>query len=567
MSQILLIRLIASLLVLVDFAVIVYRRGAHATLRQPAFGIGPAAGDWTRTHAAIATRNSTVTFRRPLKEDTEATTPQNSSPTIHSLNRRSRSQNAFRVLRNEEGQAMVMVALCLTSLVGVVGFAIDVGHCRYVQNNLQTVADAAALAGAAEVRICGGTKNCSVMQTAAEQAVIENGYAVTTFNTECSGSTGATGLTLMVNNPTCALSGDPNSGATKLNYVETVVTDQVPTYFGRVIGINTVQVTARAEAERGVGGPCIYALDPTGADAILLVAGVLVDVKCDIVDESNNAAALDCLVGLGIYAPRINVTGGAEGLLDGLLCGSTPAPKLGIPPPNPADPLAYLPEPTTANGSSSCGTTTSSPYTGSPHQVSILLGLLSTTTFNPGIYCGGINITAAVLSNVTFNPGTYILRQGAGGLLDLGTTGGLTITISALSSITGNGVTFYSETGSQPLVNGFSVTAPATLGLSSFNLSAPTSGEYGGVLFWEQSTNTAQSSFLLSLLNGSSVNGAIYVPDATVFYGVNALSTNYNILVAKDITFTAAVASAFGNNYATLESGSPLNGDNVMLVQ
>jgi hypothetical protein len=65
------------------------------------------------------------------------------------------------------------------------------------------------------------------------------------------------------------------------------------------------------------------------------------------------------------------------------------------------------------------------------------------------------------------------------------------------------------------------------------------------------------------------LNGAIYTPDAPLFYGVNALASasSYNILVAKDITFLAGIISSFGNNYSTLPGGSPLNGDDAVLVQ
>ncbi len=459
---------------------------------------------------------------------------------------------------------MVFVALCMTAIIGFIGLGVDVGHFRYVQRNMQTAADAVALAAAMEVRICGGIENCSAMQAAAQDALTENGYAIDNFITNCSGEPGS-GLTLMIDNPSCADPNDPNSGSQKLNYVEAVITNHVPTYFGRIVGIDSVTVTTRAEAERGVGGPCIYALDPNAAGAITLAAGVLVNSKCGIIDESDNSAALECLVGLGITAPSISVTGGAEGLLDGLLCGSQPPPKTNVARPNPNDPLAYLPTPDSA--SDACKTTTSSSYTGSPSQIQVLLGIGGNIVFNPGVYCGGIDITASVLGTIMFNPGIYILRQGPGGLLNIGTTGGLTITISALSKITGQGVTFYSEAGSNNLVHGFSITAPAILGLSDFNLSAPTSGEYGGILFFQAPDNTSQGSFLLDLAQGSSLNGAIYEPNATVFYGVSALSSTYNILVAKDITFLAGVITTFGNDYSTLESGSPLNGDNVSLVQ
>lgn len=479
--------------------------------------------------------------------------------------RRVRYLKAGAAISKESGQATIFAALCMTLLIAFMALAVDVGHFRYTQRNLQTAADAAALAAATEIRICGGTQNCTAMQTAAQAALTENGYTVDNFVINCSSQPGQ-GLTLMIDNPSCYNSSDPNrSGSQKLTYVEAVVTQHVPTYFGRIIGLNSVIASARSEAQRGVGGPCIYALDPSSAGAITLGVGVLLKSNCGIVDESSNSAALECAVGLGITAPSIKVTGGADGLLGGLLCGSHPPPHTHVAAPNPPDPLAYLPAPSTANDS--CGSTRSSPYTGSPSQVSVLLGLGSHIVFNPGVYCGGISITASVLGNITFNPGTYILRQGSGGLLGLGTTGGLTITVSALSTITGSGVTFYSEGGSSSTVNGFSITAPATLGLSNFNLSAPTSGEYGGVLFFEAHGNTSQSSFLLNLAQGSSLSGAIYAPSSTVAYGVGVLSSSYNILVAKDITFTAGIASSFGDDYSTLQSGSPLNGDNVALVQ
>jgi hypothetical protein len=402
------------------------------------------------------------------------------------------------------------------------------------------------------------------MQTAAQDAIVENGYSVDNFLTNCSGSSGS-GLTLMIDNPSCADPSDPNSGPQKLNYVEAVITNQVPTYFGRIMGINSITVTARAEAERGIGGPCIYALDPNGAGAITLAVGVLVNSRCGIVDESDSPEALECLVGLGITAPSISVTGGAVGLLDGLLCGSQPPPKTNVAPPNPPDPLAYLPVPSAAG--ESCGSSTSSPYTGSPTQVQVLVSLGSSTVFNPGVYCGGIEIVAPVAGTVTFNPGMYVLRQGSGGPLNVQTTGGLSISLGISSTITGEGVTFYSQEGTDQSANGFSVTAPLALGLSSLNLSAPTSGEYGGVLFFQAQGNTSPGEFALNLVGGSGLTGAIYEPSATVTYGVSALSSTYNILVAEDIDFLSGIDSTFGNDYSTLESGSPLNGDNVMLVQ
>lgn len=459
---------------------------------------------------------------------------------------------------------LVLLAVALPFFLVVLGLAIDVGHLRYEKRHLQSAADAAALAAALEIRICGDVENCSAMQAAASSALQENGYTSATILTNCAGSASGD-LTLMLNNPACAVAGDPNSGST--SYAEAVLTEKVPMYFAQLVGIRTETVAARAEAGR-ITGPCIVALGgPPGGPytddgAISLVAGVLVHSRCPVVDESSAQDALQCTASVGVTAPLINVSGGTAGLLGTpiSLCGLwTTRAHTNVAPLNPHDPMAYLPAPPNSSNPG-CGSRSGNTFTGSPSQVNILL--TGTYTFNPGVYCGGISITAALGANITFNPGTYILTQtSAGGLLGLGGNGGLNITVSALSRIVGQGVTFYSEGGPS------TITVPEMLGLSDFKLSAPTSGEYTGVLFFQPASNTSADTFLVSLAQGGVMNGAIYAPDATVNYGVTALSSSYNILVARDISFVAAVASEFGDDYSALSSGSPLNGNDVVLVQ
>ncbi|QHN02696.1 hypothetical protein FTO74_04405 [Granulicella sp. WH15] len=464
-------------------------------------------------------------------------------------------------LSDESGQVIVVAALCLVVMIAFVGLAVDVGHVRYAKRNLQNAADAAALAAAMEVRVCGGTANCPAMQAAAQSALVENGYAGSLLLTNCSGLAGAA-LTLTLNNGPCALgASDPNTG--KLSYAEVVVSQQLRTYFAKIVGFDNVPISARAEAAHGLGGPCIYALDPSGPGAITVVGGVGFTSTCAIVDESTSDAALACVVGLGISAPKISVSGGAAGLL----CGSTPPPTLHVPPPSPADPLAYLPAPT---GDACPSSSSGPPYYGSATPVNLTLPLLANIVFNPGVYCGGISITASLLSSITFNPGTYILKDGHSTILGIPqpTTGGLQINIGGLlSSISGSNVLFYNESTS----GGFSVVATSAIGgilpLGSFNLSANTQGEYAGILFFQAHGNTAPGTFVASLVSPSNLSGAIYMPDAQLNYAVGVITPSYNILVARDITFTAQILSTVGSNYATLQSGSPVNGDNAVLVQ
>ena len=455
-------------------------------------------------------------------------------------------------ISDEKASVLVFASLSMCVLLSVLGLAIDVGHFWLEERILQNGADAAALAAALEIRNCGSSANCASMQAAAQDALTENGISAATTLTGCSGTAG-NGVTLMVNNPPCAVSSDPNSS--KSNYVEAIVSENVGTYFAALAGLKSANISARAEAQRS-GGPCIYALDPTGA-AITILVGVIVHSRCPIVDESTSDDALSCVVGAFLYAPRISDSGGSEGLL----CLATSKPNTYVPEPNPRDPLGYLSAPSTANDA--CGTSTSSPYHGSSHAVNVLLG--GNVTFNPGVYCGGINITAAIASKITFNPGTYILKDGTG-LLGL-TQGGLNITLNELTSITGTGVTFYNEGP----IGGFSVTEPVSGGslisLSNISLSAPTSGEYSGMLFFQAHGVSSTGVFLANLLQNSKLEGAIYIPDGDVSYGVSAISSAYNILVAKDIHLNVAVASTFGNDYSSLANGSPLEGDNVSLVE
>ena len=459
------------------------------------------------------------------------------------------------IVRCDSGQVVIVTALCMVVLLSLLGLAIDVGHLRLVRRQMQTLADAAAMAGGLEIRVCAATASCPAMQAAVKYAMVENQQTGAAFLMNC--AVPGTGLTVTLNDPPCALgsSKDPNTGNTK--YVEAVVTQEVRTYFARIVGYDHVKVSARAEAKRGVG-PCIYALNPHVASAITFPVGLGINSTCGIVDESDSDSALTCLVAFGT-APKISVTGKTSGLL----CGSTPKPVTGVPVPTPADPMAYLPAP--PNAGSPCPTTTgTTTWTGSKSAVNIILP--GTYVFNPGIYCGGISFTGAVLANITFNPGIYILRDGPGLIT---TQGGLTLTVPVGATITANGVMFYNQgnvTNPATSVGDFSITAPLPI-VNSTSLSAATSGTYGGVLMWQAKGVSTTGTYIGSLLGGGKFEGAVYEPSAKVTYAVAALTSSYNILVADQLNFTGQVLSTIGSNYAALSNGSPLQSDTAVLIQ
>jgi hypothetical protein len=457
-------------------------------------------------------------------------------------------RNIFSFLTGESGQTTILSALSLMAVSSFIGLAIDSGHLELSKRQLQNAADSAAMAGGLEIRICGTQVDCPAMRNAVQAALSENGYTDGALVTNCAASSAP--LTVSLNTPPCALgTKDPNRG--KSGFVEVLLSQDVPTYFMEIFGKKSFRMSARAETARDPGGPCIYALDPTASGALSVLAGLGINSQCGIVVESNSPSAVTCLIGLGISAPSMKVHGGTAGLL----CPTPANLQTNAPVPAPADPLSYLPKPAVG----ACGSHSGNTYWGSTSAVNILLG--GNYVFNPGVYCGGISITAAILSNITFNPGTYILTTGPG-LLGI-PSGGLNMTISLLSSIQGQGVTFYNY---GPF-GGISITAASALGLSNFSLTAPTSGLYSGILFMQDPGNTTSGVFLASLLSGSKLEGAIYLPNASMTYAVGAVSSAYTILVAQTIQMNVGVLSQFGNDYSSLSTGSPLNGDRAVLVQ
>lgn len=255
--------------------------------------------------------------------------------------------------KDEEGSILILTALGMAVIVGFVGLAIDIGSLRYSQRHLQAAADAAAVAAALEIPACQGSSNCQALQTAAQTSLAENGFSGSTLNANCPGSMG-TGLMLMVNNPPCYQgASDPNTG--KSNYAEVVASETVQTYFAGLFGFQNVPVSARAEAASTANPDCIYALDPTGGNAITVDLLATVSSSCGILDESNATNALSCNLIASVTAPEVEVVGGSEGFL----CLPSSTPRTGIPVPNPPDPLSSVPKPAVL----ACGTTTSHPST------------------------------------------------------------------------------------------------------------------------------------------------------------------------------------------------------------
>jgi len=439
----------------------------------------------------------------------------------------------------------VVVAFGMVVILGFMGLGLDLGYLRYTKRQLQKVADAAAIAGAMELTTCGSTRACSAMTTAAQDALMENGLTGSTLETGCARSSAS--LVVTVNNPPCFLgTADPNHNNAKV--VEVVVSQSAPLNFAKFLGARTMTLTARSEAALGNGSNCIFALDPTDAGTIAVDWLASINSQCGMVDESKSSTAMECFLG-AITASQIGIVGGYSSFCFFI----HPTPQKHILTPTPVDPLAYLPVPPEAGGA--CGTSTSSPYMGYSGSTTGLV-LNGKATLNAGVYCGGIEINQG--ANVTFNPGTYILTSAVN---KSGTSYGLTVDVGAQAS--GAGVTFFNTLTAGKTAGPIQFNFTSFGGGNGINFTAPTSGTYEGILFFQDSANTTQATIIGSGDWNTVLEGAYYFPMAKVLFAFDG-PVKYNILDAWQIEFealtfaTGTYTAGFSNNYSTLADGSPV---------
>jgi hypothetical protein len=389
--------------------------------------------------------------------------------------------------KNEAGQALVFGVVVLgIVLMGFAGLGIDVGVMRYDKRLQQTAADAAAIAGASNI-VAGG--------------VIAGAQAASTTN----------GFTNGQNNVTVTVNNGPTSGPHKndTNYVEVLVAAVQPTYFMRILGINSQTVTARAVATQLIGGTnngCLYTLGPPSST----IQGVNINgnatlnaTSCGIIDNGNydpTGGALHVNAGTFSVAGGCNGSGCSKTSAEVKCADQSPTNCPAYAAPAAANPLASIAPP--------C-----SPCTGG-----VAASSNGNQTFNAGTYT---SISLSGNGTDTFNPGTYII-DGAGGFSCSGTP-----------TIIGSGVTFY-------FTNGATFNCQ---GNDAITLSAPTSGTYSGILFYQQSCPPPLPSAScpgpsLGGNTGSSYAGIIYFPSSQVTFFGNSGGTSAGVVIADSFALS-----------------------------
>jgi Flp pilus assembly protein TadG len=400
----------------------------------------------------------------------------------------------MKISGDESGQVLVLVALSLTLLMGAMALAIDVGFVRFQQRQLQTAADAAAIAAGLELGNCNNTV-CANMQTAAATALKEDGITTTTITptaNQCTVST-TSGLAMIINVAPCVLgASDPNNGNTHM--AEVVLTQPQRTFFGGIIGVRTWNLVARAEAGDSYinantsGGNCLY----TNGLAFNSSDGTFVLNSCGIYDNGNlqtdngDSVTASTFLYYGTWSPN-NCNSSCTWNIGG---SNTPPAHTTSPQSNPLASLTPPSQPATST------TNTQTPNSGA--------------TLQPGYYPNGFNLNSNV--SVTLNAGLYYM--------------GGSINVNSGATLTGTGVELYFVNGSLQPNSG------STLQLTAPTTTSPTAGTTANMLVWEASSNG--SGMTIDTGSSSYFNGIIYLPTQTL-----TLNSGSGVTINNGATATA----------------------------
>ena len=403
-----------------------------------------------------------------------------------------------------EGQILIFTTLNLFLLFSLVGLVLDLGWSYFKKEQAQSAADGAALSAAVDALyrgftcgtngvVCGTTYTCAYPNVSPATTVLQTGclYA------------GANGF-LTNGDQNVSLTGDntalTSSGLSAQYWVKATVRDKTYNLFLYLAGFHTASIAAQSVAAVIVSpnGNCVYSLSPSAADAFEIAGNVTVTSACGLyVNSSDTSTAINVKGGATISATQVQEVGGYTLGNHGTL-SPTPVHASAIP-----DPLISMPAPS---------------YSGCDYTNFQASGS-GTTTLNPGVYCGGIKLSGN--GTIQFNAGTYILDGGG-------------FTSSVGGAINGAGVTFFNTFDASHAAGAVSISSNPVM-----TMSAPTSGTYMGILFY-QDRNSPTGGWPAASVTGSGssvVSGTFYFPSGELDYA-GSTSGGYQAVISNTLKIT-----------------------------
>ncbi|HEU5352074.1 MAG TPA: pilus assembly protein TadG-related protein [Terracidiphilus sp.] len=416
----------------------------------------------------------------------------------------------MRFRQDENGQMLVLTALSIVALLGFLALAVDMGLLFRSKRQVQTAADAGAIAAALEYSYNGTTNMGSVAGTAVSSNGVTLSYTPT-LNTDCPDTTHNCAIVR-----TTGINGYHNTAG----YVQVTAVQANPTFFMGMFGDSNVRTAASAIAGIEPNPDCLITLDPSSDHSFWIKGNSnIVTPNCGIQVNSNSKTAV-CIQGsAGINGPYLKIHGGQD---TSGQCGKNPGAPVYSGSGTSSDPLAT--EAASAPTLTSCTTGAGgNTYLGTTLTDASLLPTPSTAAsgnLSDGVYCFQNNVTIGGSGALTMPPGIYIFENGVtigNSAVTFGTQqattnstnyNGATLDIYGGSFDNTNGnLSVYGPSGSTTTLNGIAIYQPAT------NLTATCQDP--SIKNAINTTTCLQAQFGSS--NLSNIVGYIYAPAATVY--------------------------------------------------
>jgi hypothetical protein len=240
------------------------------------------------------------------------------------------------------GFVQLWFALMALMLLGFLGLAVDAGYMVHTGNQLQSAAEAAALAGAQEIwQGSTAARDAAVAMGPNNRAA---GVAIGVDRNEANAADGDLVLGYWnEGDHTFDPAGAPLNACKVVARRSAVRNGQITLWFGSIFGVPSMDIERSAVAvSAGMGeGPAFVVLDNgTTTNALDLSGRISVDVTGGPVYVNSHAAQAARLVGSAtIHYEIMQVCGGYSGAF-------TPTPRTNAP--EISDPLGSLPEPSVA---------------------------------------------------------------------------------------------------------------------------------------------------------------------------------------------------------------------------
>jgi Flp pilus assembly protein TadG len=425
--------------------------------------------------------------------------------------------------RDERG-SIVSFLVVIPVLAGAVAIGVETGQVYRVKRHMQAAADAAAMAGSID-RSAG--KSEGVITTTAQYESQRNGF------------------THGVNSVAVAVNAPPTSGpnVSTAGAVEVIITKTQSFSLGAVLtswlGGTSSGFTMRARSVAAQGtftqtgesyNGCIVALTPLAEQGVSMASFNNFHSDCTVI---SNGTATASNSSASVYMASFNnatfKTVWTRGSFYAAGYNSI-----------------SLTDPAQTNQTSSvidpfATQLAADPFFGGCTQTAYKPSGGSSITIPAGVYCEGLEISS--FSNVYFTPGTYYIVDGDLYLTSINN-------VSCPTCTDGAGVTFVlTRSTSNANIGGVRITSE-----NNVTLSAPNSGTYKGVLFYQDrranvGTMTSTSKiFTVSSLNNAKLQGAIYFPnnriDLSSLNNAGNSTDGCTVWVGRYIKF-----SSYNNNF------------------